>query len=297
MSRPAFIVSVALILLPLADASVVAQEYSVTGMVLKVDRAQPGMVVSHEPIPNLMEGMTMAFPVRDAREIEGLVPGAIIEFTLVVTKDTSYATRVRVKRYESLEQDPLNARRLGLLNRINRGATPVSSLTVGQSVPDFTLTNQANQRVSLFQFRGKVVALTFVYTSCALPQFCLRSASNFGVLQKRFAHELGRDLVLFIVTFDPLRDRPEVLAEYASHWDADPRTWHFLTGEVTEVRRVCQMFGLDAFPNEGLIDHSVRTAVIDRQGRLVANIEGNQFSAGQLGDLVGTVLSADGPKR
>jgi protein SCO1/2 len=57
------------------------------------------------------------------------------------------------------------------------------------------------------------------------------------------------------------------------------------------------MFGLDAFPNEGLIDHSVRTAVIDRQGRLVANIEGNQFSAGQLGDLVGTVLSADGPKR
>jgi protein SCO1/2 len=297
MRRLTRITSLLLVFLPLSGATLVAQEYSVSGMVVKVDRAQPGMVVSHEPIPNLMEGMTMAFPVRDGRELEGLVPGAIVEFTLVVTKDTSYATRVRVRRYESLEQDPLNARRLGLLNRINRGATLASSLTVGQSVPDFTLTNQANQRISLFQFHGKVVALTFVYTSCALPQFCLRSASNFGVLQKRFAHELGRDLVLFIVTFDPLRDRPEVLAEYAGHWNADPRTWHFLTGDMTEVRRVCQMFGLDAFPNEGLVDHSVRTAVIDRQGRLAANIEGNQFTAGQLGDLVGTVLSADAPKR
>jgi hypothetical protein len=51
------------------------------------------------------------------------------------------------------------------------------------------------------------------------------------------------------------------------------------------------MFGMDYFPDEGLMNHSLHTAIIDRQGKLVANIEGNQFTADQLGDLVRTVLS------
>jgi protein SCO1/2 len=296
MTRLAHALTFVPIFCVLVSASVAAQEYPVTGMVLKVDRVGKSVVVSHDRIANLMEGMTMTFPVLDAKELEGLAPGAIVEFTLVVNKETSYATHVRVRRYESMEQDPLNARRLGLLNRINRGASQVPALSVGQAVPDFTLTNQASQRVSLSQFRGRVVALTFIYTACALPQFCLRSANNFGVLQKRFAHELGRNLILLTITFDPLRDRPEVLAQYASQWEADPRTWSFLTGEVPSVRRVCQLFGLDFFPNEGLMDHSVRTALIDRQGTLVANIEGNQFTAGQLGDLVRSVVSAAPPQ-
>src|SRR2546426_8408741 len=44
------------------------------------------------------------------------------------------------------------------------------------------------------------------------------------------------DLVLLTVTFDPVHDTPDVLAEYASRWNADPATWHFLTGTVPDVR-------------------------------------------------------------
>ena len=54
-------------------------------------------------------------------------------------------------------------------------------------------------------------------------------------------------------------------------------------GEVT-------LFGVDSFPAEGLFSHNSRTAVIDRRGTLVANIEGNQYTAAQLGDLVQSVL-------
>ena len=96
--------------------------------------------------------------------------------------------------------------------------------------------------------------------------------------------------MLLTVTFDPERDQPDVLARYAQQWKADAATWHFLTGAVTDVRRVTNLFGLDFFPDEGLLDHSVRTAVIDRDGRLVANIEGNQFSAEQLGNLIQTFM-------
>jgi len=47
---------------------------------------------------------------------------------------------------------------------------------------------------------------------------------------------------------------------------------------------------MDFFPDEGLMNHSLHTVVIDRAGKLVANIEGNQFTAEELSDLVRTVL-------
>ena len=59
---------------------------------------------------------------------------------------------------------------------------------------------------------------------------------------------------------------------------------------MDDVKRVCGLFDVDFFPDEGLMNHSSHTAVIDRQGRLVANIEGNEFTAIQLGDLVETAL-------
>jgi protein SCO1/2 len=110
------------------------------------------------------------------------------------------------------------------------------------------------------------------------------------VLQKRFAKELGREVVLLTITFDPQRDTPEALAAYAAPWKPAPGTWHFLTGPVADVRKVCALFGVEYFPDEGLMNHSLRTAVIDRAGVLVASIEGNTYSPEQLGDLVFTQL-------
>jgi protein SCO1/2 len=53
---------------------------------------------------------------------------------------------------------------------------------------------------------------------------------------------------------------------------------------------VCGLFGQEAVLDEGLMNHSLHTAVLDRAGTLVANIEGNQFTAAQLGDLVAATL-------
>ena len=55
---------------------------------------------------------------------------------------------------------------------------------------------------------------------------------------------------------------------------------------VADVRRVTSMFGVDFFPDEGLMNHSLQTAVIDRRGRIRAAIEGNLYTPEQLGDLV-----------
>jgi protein SCO1 len=267
------------------------QQYSASGMVVKVDAPHKSVVISCQSIPGYMEAMTMPFDVRQSKELDGIKPGMTVEFTLVVEKESSHVEKIRIRGYESVEQDPLTAQRLKLLNRITDPKTAeVKPLSSGQRVPDFTLIDQKKRRVRFSQFAGKVVAINFIYTSCALPNYCFRISNNFGVLQKRFKEQLGRDLVLLTVTFDPVRDQPEVLAHYASTWNADPETWHFLTGPVAQVQRVTSLFGVDYFPDEGLMNHSLHTVIIDRQGRLITNIEGNQFSVDQLSDLVESVL-------
>jgi protein SCO1/2 len=271
-------------------SSQAAQEYSVTGMVLKVDRARLTFTASIQAIPRFMAAMAMPFGVRQAKDLDGLVPGAAVAFAWVVNGNTSYAERIRVVRYQSTEQDPLVAGRLKLLTQVAGGA-PRKTLAIGETVPDFKLIDQRRRPLALSELRGKVVAVNFIYTSCALPSFCLRIANDFGVLQKRFKARLGRDLVLLTVTFDPVHDTPDVLAEYARRWDADAESWHFLTGPVPDVQKVCRLFGVDFFPDEGLMNHSLHTAVLDRRGRVVANIEGNRFTADQLVDLTQSVLN------
>ena len=277
----ALVVSVAL------GASLHAQDkrYAVKGMVLRVDPATRTFTVSHDAIEGLMSAMIMPFEVRDARDLMPLAPGALVEFTLVVGAQAGYAADIRVRKYQTAEQDPLTARRLALLKKAAGRAVP--PLATGQPVPDFTLTDQEGQPVRLSAIgAGKVVALNFVYTRCALPQFCLRASNVFSTMQRRFARQYGRDLVLLTVTFDPERDTPEVLATYAARFNADPKMWRFLTGKTADVRRVCALFGVESYLDEGLVNHSLHTAVIDRRGRLVANIEGNQYTPEQLGDLI-----------
>ena len=278
-----------LLLLLAARSITAAQQYAVKGMVVSVNRAASTFTASIEEVPGFMRAMTMPFEVRQVKELDGLAPGAMVEFTLVVDAKTSYAERLRIVRFQNVEQDPLAASRLALLNDIVSG-TPVKPVAVGDTVPNFSLIDQRKRTVSLSDLRGSVVALNFIYTSCALPNFCLRLANNFNVLQKRFDKRLGKDLVLVTVTFDPVHDTPEVLAKYSDQWQANPASWHFLTGSEKDVQRVCRMFGVQAFPNEGLMDHSLHTVLIGRDGKLVANVEGNRFTAGQLGDLTEGIL-------
>ncbi len=61
---------------------------------------------------------------------------------------------------------------------------------IGEAVPDFSFVDQNGRRVHLHQFRGKPLLLTFIYTRCPLPDFCIRMSNNFGQLAQRF--EAGR---------------------------------------------------------------------------------------------------------
>src|SRR6185437_4045951 len=205
----------ALLLVPAASLAA-ATRYPVTGIVLKVDQPHRTFEASCKAIPGYMDAMSMAYSVLQDRELADLKPGAYVDFTLVVEKERSYAESIHIHRYESPEREPMLARRLQLLE------APHPTVKPGDAVPDFTLIDQTGRRVTLSQSLGKVVAVTFIYTSCPLPDYCFRLANYFGQLNHRFAGRMGRDLVLLSISFDPVHDTPKVLAKYASTWNPKP---------------------------------------------------------------------------
>jgi protein SCO1/2 len=289
MKRCALIVAISLLL---AAHTCAAQKYDVRGLVLKIDPSHKSMLVSCEKIPGFMEAMAMSFTVRDSKMLEGLQSGTAVEFTLVVDGDSYYADNVRARPFENLELDPTQARRMHLLENMLAPSSPDSkALAVGQPVPDFALTDQNRRRVKLSQFTGKVVAVTFIYTRCPFPNYCFRMSNNFGQLQKRFTDQMGRNLVLLTIVIDPANDNPDAMTNYARIWKANSEGWHFLTGSLQEIQGLCRKFDMNFYPDEALLVHSFHTVVIDRQAKLAANLEGNEFTSQQLGDLVQTLLN------
>ena len=218
--------------------------HAMRGMVLTVDAARKTVVISHERVSGRDAGDDDAVRGADAKELAGLVPGTIVSFTLVLTKESAlHRARAKSIRYQSVEQDPMAARRLRLLQNMTGAAAHAAGGRPGRARlhADRTRPRSACRCRSS---RERSSALNFIYTSCVLPQFCYRVANHFSVVRDRFKDRMGRDLVLLTVTFDPARDTPERLAQYASQWKADPNSWHFMTGSadgrrarVRDVRR------------------------------------------------------------
>ena len=262
-----------------------------SGLVLKIDPGKHLITISCQKIPGYMDAMVMTFHMRPSQRIEGLAGGVNVDFTISADKNESFADDIRVHPFQSLELDPTQARRLKLMENLMSPTANSQAIGSGQTVPDFSLTDQSQRSIKLSQLSGKVVALTFIYTRCPLPDYCFRLTNNFGQLQKRFRTHMGNDLVLLSIVIDPAHDQPTALADYAKTWKADSHSWHFLTGPLPEIEKVARSFDMNFYPDEALFVHSFHTVVIDRDGKLVANLEGNSFSAKQLGDLVEAVMA------
>jgi protein SCO1 len=278
-------------LLSLSCRAQAVKRYQVFGLVLSIDRAHDTFTASIREIPGFMPAMVMPFNVRDPQQLATLRTGQLVDFTLVIRKDASWAEDIHPHVFANGDREAQESARLHTLESLNAPRSAVRELQPGDPVADFRLIDQTGAPIRLSEFRGKVVALTFMYTRCPLPDYCFRLNNNFGTLQRRFAPELGKNLVFLSVSFDPVHDQPDVLAQYAKTWNADPNGWHFLTGPLPAVQQVCNEFGLNFWDDMGMITHTLHTVVIDRQGRVLANLEGNQFSAQQLGDLIQSAMN------
>src|SRR6185436_5442953 len=143
-----------------------AKTYPVDGIVVAVDPQARTMLVAHRPIGKFMGAMMMPFRVERAAELTGLYPGVRIRFDLIVDKSRSIARNVQKAGGPDVEIRP-----------------PKEKLRIGETHRHFQLTDQQGRAVRMDGFRGKVLAINFIYTRCPLPDVCPRLSANFATLQ------------------------------------------------------------------------------------------------------------------
>ncbi|MEP6944367.1 MAG: SCO family protein [Acidobacteriota bacterium] len=262
------------------NASATAKRYPIKGTVISVDRAGKKVKLEHDDIPGFMEAMTMDFPVHDDWVWDDMVAGAEIRGDLVV---------------DNTAKDPFWIEKIGI-SAANPGlpAPPINEnfAQIGKSVPDFTLTNQDGKRLSLNDFRGKTLAITFIYAKCPLPDYCIRMSTNFSDLARQIAAdpESKDKFRLLSVSFDPANDTPDKLRSYGIGYMGNDSNfkfdvWQLAVGKDDEVRKIADFFGLryevDA-TDKTTINHSLRTAVIDPDGKVAKIFPGNDWTPADL---------------
>ncbi len=117
-------------------------------------------------------------------------------------------------------------------------------LSAANPAPDFRLTDQFGEPTSLADFRGKVVLLTFLYTSC--PDVCPVAANHLREARAALAEDGGGDTAIVVVSVDPDRDSVEAALAYSERWDMVDG-WAYLTGGEDALRPVWDAYYIDPY--------------------------------------------------
>jgi protein SCO1/2 len=252
-----------------APASV--REFPLTGEVLAVKPDKSEVQVKHDEVTGFMDAMTMWFNVKEPRLLDGIAPGDLISATLVLTADDSYLTGIR----KTGSRPPGQA--------TAPPPSPAEFLQVGDAVPDITFTDESGTARPLRSYRGVYTLLTFIYTRCPLPDYCPRMNAHFAAVQRAVKAQplLSRNVRLLSVSFDPVFDSPARLAAKAKEFGADPQIWHFVTAPRDRIDPFGEKLGLSVL-REGdsgqNITHNLRTALLDRDGKLARTYNGKEWS-------------------
>jgi protein SCO1/2 len=153
--------------------------------------------------------------------------------------------------------------------------------------PEFTLTSQDNAQVALADLRGKVVAVTFIYTLCV--DTCPVLTPMMSFIQDQLGADFGAKIAFVSITVDPERDTPKVLKEYAQAFGANLAGWSFLTGPPDAIRDVTRRYRVFASKSaDGNVDHTFLTSIVDRRGILRVQYLGARFDPDEFRrDLLG----------
>ncbi len=251
-----------------------AKRYPFTGRVVSIDAQDQSAVIDGDKIPGFMDAMAMSYKVKPPATVGQLSPGDSISADVVVVDPDYWLENVKVTAHAKAPPARATTQRIP---------------APGDSVPNFSFTNQDSRRTSIQQYRGKVVLVTFIYTRCPFPDFCPRMSSNFAEIDKQIASDpaIAAHIHLLSLSFDPEHDTPKVLRDYAfsvAH-TRDPalfRLWEFAAPRRADLSKIADFFGLIAKPEGGLITHTLSTTVVGPDGKIVKWYHGGDWRSSDL---------------
>jgi len=253
-----------------------AKRYAFKGKVISIDKNPGTANIDNEPIAGFMDPMVMPYPIKPPSMIDLLQPGDSITADVVVAEPGNYwLENVKVTAHS-----PTPA------------AKPTSSLHIpspGDEVPDFKLINQNGKQISLHQYRGQTLLLTLIYTRCPFPDFCPRVSHEFAAIDRRLRADPARygKTHLLSISFDPTHDTPKVLRSYGYECAAskDPALfahWEFSAIPQEGLPEFANYFALTYKEEGGLFTHSLSTAVISPDGKILKWYHGADWQASDL---------------
>lgn len=258
-----------------------AKRYSFTGRIVSLDKPNQSAIIDGDMVQGYMEAMEMSYKFKNSGELSQLAAGDSIHADLVV-----------------VDTDDRNAEPDSWLEniKITGHSTPAVKPTAqqhipaaGEEVPDFQFTDQDARRISIRQYRGQVLFVTFIYTRCPFPDYCPRVGAQFAELNQQLAADpaLARKTHLLCISFDPEHDTPKVLRNYGfslahSHNRAVFDRWEFAVPRAADLPKIADYFALTYKLEGGLITHSLSTAVIGPDGKIINWYHGNEWQDSDL---------------
>ena len=252
--------------------------FEVSGVVT-APPADGRVTVAHDAISGYMPAMTMPFAIE--KDAPALAPGDRVRFTLRVAADWSRAEHIVISgRDEAIAAAARSA-----------ASSTRARLKKGDTLPAFSLETQHGRAFTADDLRGRLTAITFIFTRCPVPEFCPLLSKRFQQVQRELEREptSRRELErvrLVSVTLDPAFDTPQVLDAYANAIGANPDRWQFVTGRESEVARLTSAFSIHVERNGVLLDHTLATAVIDADGRIVEIWRGTGWNVSEVIDVL-----------
>ncbi len=131
-----------------------------------------------------------------------------------------------------------------------------------RTINNFALIDQNGARFTLAKLAGKVVVISFAYTTCV--DVCPLITAALRQTQIALGAKERSEIQLLTITTDPEIDSPKVLSAYAKRYNAELDNWAFLTGDRAALAQVWKNFGVGVKRRaRGLIDHTPLTAILD----------------------------------
>jgi protein SCO1/2 len=235
--------------------------FAAGGVIQEIQPDAKTVVIKHGAISNYMSGMTMPFKVKAPEELAGFHCGDEITFQLHVTETESWVDQIaKIGTVPAVE------------NKTAADSPPAQIQAAPPKHPllDYKFTNELGQAVSLDDFRGQALAITFFYTRCPLPDYCPRLSKNFEMASQKLAAMTNAPANWHFLSFsfDTEFDSPAMLKAYGESYQSDPAHWSFLTGPADKIGELARSSGVSYEFDDGTINHNFRTLIIDAAGHL-----------------------------